>query len=130
MAPIVSVNIRTRSLSADWNSGPHHHFRRVVQQGLEYDGYIVLTLDDEVSLAAQVCGQICMQSFVLLPCLHTTPTLPSNSIVMQGAQLKFSKLVDCQESSADARFVKQLEHKTLLDRRHGEPFCLGKVRTL
>ena len=49
---------------------------------------------------------------------------------MQGAQLKFSKLVDCQESSADARFVKQLEHKTLLDCRHGEPSFLSEVCTL
>jgi hypothetical protein len=55
MALTNGVHIRTRGLSAGWNSRKES-LQSVVRLGLENDGYIVLTLDDSTSLAAQVCG--------------------------------------------------------------------------
>ena len=71
MASIISVNVKTRSLSANWDGKIHRQLLSVVDQGLEHDGYIVLTLDDKASLAAQVCVQVCMQ--ILYFCCASTP---------------------------------------------------------
>lgn len=131
MAPIDSVNIRTRSLSSNWYSSKGCWLRSVVRLGLGSDDYIVLTVNDNVSLAAQVCVQVCMH-VPYLRCWHMPHTM-TRFIIVQGAQLKFSKLVDCRGPHANARypmFWKQLEHKTLLDHRPGETSFLEKVHTL
>lgn len=55
MAPIISVKVRTRGLSAGWNDRKEW-LHITVRLGLESDGYVVLTVDDSVRLAAQVGG--------------------------------------------------------------------------
>ena len=65
MASIMRVNIKTRSLSARW-ADRSEQLHAVVRTGLEEDGYIVLTVDQNVSLAAQP-GRY-MGSFACISC--------------------------------------------------------------
>jgi hypothetical protein len=55
MALINSVHVRSRG-TLSWNDRKES-LPGIVRQGLEDDGYIVLTLDDSISGAAQVCKQ-------------------------------------------------------------------------
>jgi hypothetical protein len=75
MAPIISVDINTRSLSARWDV-KNKQLHAAVRTGLEQDGYVVLTIDDNVSLAAQVRGRLYMH----LPCHHCALLHPGTGL--------------------------------------------------